>query len=220
MPDIEKIGRDLAEELRKHKADYLEARLEESHSSSIVYRGKTLESIGRSSSSGGNVRALDRGGWGFTSFNSFDDVSTRPAIAVEQARAAGSGKSELAAVPAAREHVHARGEGHRRGPAHQQHLESLGPVAHQDHGRRGPGLRRGPVAPLSQGARPRHQLVGHPQLHRSVDLDDDLDLHRGVEGEHGDPDGRARVDAGLAERRAEQLTGAVDDAGLAGEVGR
>jgi TldD protein len=105
MPDIEAIARGLADEFKKHKADYLEARLEESRTSQIVYRGKTLESIGRSSASGGNVRALDRGGWGFTSFNSFDGAADRLSLAVEQARAAGSGTSGLAYVKPVQDRV-------------------------------------------------------------------------------------------------------------------
>ena len=98
MPDIDAIARDLAGELKKHRADYLEARLEESQTSHITYRGKGLESIGRSTASGGNVRALVKGGWGFTSFNSLENISGRIAQAVEQAKSAGRGHSQLAPV--------------------------------------------------------------------------------------------------------------------------
>jgi len=98
VPDIDTIADELAAELKKHKADYLEARLEEGQTSHIAYRGKELDSIGRSTSVGGNVRALVNGGWGFTSFNSLDGLSDRIAQAVEQARSAGSGKSNLASV--------------------------------------------------------------------------------------------------------------------------
>jgi len=98
MPDIEKIARELAEVLKKHKADFLEARLEESESSQIVYRGRMLESVGRNTASGGNVRALVNGGWGFTSFNSFEDIEKRVPLAVDQAASAGKDKSFLAPV--------------------------------------------------------------------------------------------------------------------------
>lgn len=91
MPDIEAVADALATELKKHKADYLEARLEESQTSHITYRGKDLDSIGRSSSVGGNVRALIRGGWGFTSFNSLEELPNRVSQAVEQAKSAGTG---------------------------------------------------------------------------------------------------------------------------------
>ncbi len=98
MPEINVIAHGLAGKLKKSRSDYLEARFEENQTSHITYRGKGLESIGRATAGGGNVRALAKGGWGFTSFNSFDDVSDRVALAEEQARAAGSGKSSLAEV--------------------------------------------------------------------------------------------------------------------------
>ena len=96
MPDIESVAGELAAGLKKHKADYLEARLEESQSSHIAYLSKRLDSIGRSTAVGGNVRALVKGGWGFSSFNSLDGLSGRISQAVEQARSAGRGKSNLA----------------------------------------------------------------------------------------------------------------------------
>jgi TldD protein len=96
MPDIESIAGELAAGLKKYRADYLEARLEEGQTSHIAYRGRELDSIGRSTSIGGNVRALVKGGWGFTSFNTLDGLSDRIAQAVEQAKSAGKGKSCLA----------------------------------------------------------------------------------------------------------------------------
>jgi TldD protein len=99
MPDIDVTAHSLADELKKHRADYLEARFEESQTSHITYRGREVESVGRSSASGGNVRAMVKGGWGFTSFNDFSRLKSRLSLAVEQAGAAGRGKSELAQVP-------------------------------------------------------------------------------------------------------------------------
>ncbi|MFC1874619.1 TldD/PmbA family protein [Chloroflexota bacterium] len=99
MPSIEDIGRRIADELKKHRADYIEAHLEQTGSSHITYRGKELESIGRSSGIGGNIRAHVKGGWGFTSFNNLDDLSARIGLAVKQARLAGNGESHLAEVP-------------------------------------------------------------------------------------------------------------------------
>lgn len=98
MPDIEQAAHRLAEIIKSHHADYIEARLEKSRSTYIKYRGKELESIGKTSSAGGNVRALIKGGWGFVSFNSLDDLSERVALAVKQAELAGGEKSELAPV--------------------------------------------------------------------------------------------------------------------------
>ena len=57
-------------------------------------------------------------------------------------------------------------------------------------------------------------------VERSRDLDEDLDLDGGVERQHRYADGRARVHAGVTERRTEQVGGAVGDLRLAGEVGR
>jgi TldD protein len=98
MPQIEEIAASLEGKLGKHRADYLEVRLEEGQTSHITYRGKNLDSIGRSTAAGGCIRALVKGGWGFTSFNSFEKLEDRLALAVEQAKTAGSGKSELAEV--------------------------------------------------------------------------------------------------------------------------
>jgi TldD protein len=82
--------RDLtADALKGHDADYIEIRFEESQATSIVYRGERLEEISRARSSGGNVRALVRGSWGFVSFNHLDGLKAKVALAVEEARLAG-----------------------------------------------------------------------------------------------------------------------------------
>jgi TldD protein len=105
MPDISAFATGLLPDLKKHRADYLEARFEESQTSHITYRGKDLESIGRSTASGGNARALVKGGWGFTSFNSFDKLADRLSQAVAQARSVGNSKSNLAPIPPATDSV-------------------------------------------------------------------------------------------------------------------
>ncbi|MFQ6122303.1 MAG: TldD/PmbA family protein, partial [Dehalococcoidales bacterium] len=102
---IEAIAQELAELIKRYDADYIEARLEESQSSYITYRGKELESIGRATTTGGNVRALVRGGWGFVSFNNFNELPERVELAVKQAQFAGSEASKLAAVEPAVEVV-------------------------------------------------------------------------------------------------------------------
>jgi TldD protein len=96
MSDIKAAADIMAAELKKHRADYLEARVEESQTSQIIYRGKALESIGRATSSGGNIRALVKGGWGFTCFDTLEDVPGRVKLTVEQAELTGSGESQLA----------------------------------------------------------------------------------------------------------------------------
>ncbi|MFC1913166.1 TldD/PmbA family protein [Chloroflexota bacterium] len=95
MQLIETSGQRLAEALKKHHADYIEAHLEESQASYITYRGRKLESIGRATTIGGNVRALVRGGWGFVSFNNLNDPSDTVATAVKQAQLVSNKESTL-----------------------------------------------------------------------------------------------------------------------------
>jgi TldD protein len=98
MPDIQAIGHQLAEVVKKYSADYLEARLEESQRSYITYRGRELESVGQSTAVGGNIRAMIKGGWGFVSFNELSDLPHRIELAVKQAKLVGREESELAPV--------------------------------------------------------------------------------------------------------------------------
>ncbi|MDD5648694.1 MAG: TldD/PmbA family protein, partial [Dehalococcoidia bacterium] len=93
--------------IRKLKADYIEVRLDESQSSRLVYRGERLEEVGRTASSGGCVRALVKGGWGFASFNSPDRLAKSAALAVEQAAHVGKGKSEFSPARAVVDKVEA-----------------------------------------------------------------------------------------------------------------
>ncbi len=98
MADIQTVGRQLAEAVKKYRADYIEARLEESQRSHITYRGQELESVGKSTAVGGNIRALVRGGWGFVSFNQLNDLPQRIELAVKQASLVGKEESQLAPV--------------------------------------------------------------------------------------------------------------------------
>jgi len=88
----------MSEALKGHDADYIEIRVEEGESTRIQYRGKELEDIGRTSSLGGNVRALVKGGWGFISFNDLGKLRTKVETAVRQARLVGKEESKLAPV--------------------------------------------------------------------------------------------------------------------------
>ena len=98
MNNIQAIAQQLAEIVNRYSADYIEARLEESETSYISYRGRELDSIGRVSALGGNVRAMVKGAWGFTSFNNLSELPNRVELAVKQAQFAGKGKSQLAPV--------------------------------------------------------------------------------------------------------------------------
>ena len=88
----------MSEALKGHDADYIEIRVEEGETTRIQYRGKELEDIGRTSSLGGNVRALVKGGWGFISFNDLGELRTKVETAVRQARLVGKEESKLAPV--------------------------------------------------------------------------------------------------------------------------
>ncbi|MBI2829870.1 MAG: TldD/PmbA family protein [Chloroflexi bacterium] len=99
MSQIDDVGHELTGLLKYFDADYIEAHLEERQVSRIVYRGKKLESAGRETAIGGNVRALVNGGWGFVSFNSFDKMLDKIEMAVGQARFTGKEESKLAEVP-------------------------------------------------------------------------------------------------------------------------
>ena len=79
----------LFDALRGHNADYVEVRLEEGEATQMSYRNNALEEVSRTSSSGGNVRALVNGGWGFVSFNHPGNLREKVALAVKEARLAG-----------------------------------------------------------------------------------------------------------------------------------
>jgi TldD protein len=79
----------ITDALKGHEADYIEVHFEQSQSTDIVYRGGRLEEVNRTSSSGGNVRALVKGGWGFVSFNRLDGLRDKVALAVREAALVG-----------------------------------------------------------------------------------------------------------------------------------
>ncbi len=106
----------LRELVRGQPADYVEIRLEESETTRIGFRGKTLDNLGESRVEGGAVRALVGGGWGFVSFSGAPvgapggtvDLESKVALAIKQARLVGqrqSRKTCLAPVPVVREKV-------------------------------------------------------------------------------------------------------------------
>ncbi len=78
----------IADALKGHGADYVEIHFEESQATSIVYRGERLEEISRARNSGGNIRALVQGSWGFVSFNRLDGLRDKVALALVVARLA------------------------------------------------------------------------------------------------------------------------------------
>ncbi len=85
--------------------DFLEVRIEERSTTSVVYQGRELDNAGTSTSRGGNVRALHRGGWGFSSFNTIDELPEKAAEAERAARLVGRARSRLAKVKPVRDTV-------------------------------------------------------------------------------------------------------------------
>jgi TldD protein len=87
-----------ADAIKGREADYIELRYEQRKTTHLAYRGKRLEEVDRASSSGGNIRALVRGGWGFVSFNSLDSLEDKVALAVKAAGLAAGEVARLAPV--------------------------------------------------------------------------------------------------------------------------
>jgi len=85
----------LSEVLRNHGADYVDVRFEARTATRVTYRGTQLEEASLVSDSGGCVRALKAGGWGFMSFNDLDGLGRAVAQAVELARLSGGVPLEL-----------------------------------------------------------------------------------------------------------------------------
>lgn len=98
MPYINDVANDLQPLIHNQKADFIEARLESSLSGRLSYRGRELETVSQSSSVGGNIRVLYQGGWGFSSFNHFNELDKALERALDSAHLAGRGKSQLAEV--------------------------------------------------------------------------------------------------------------------------
>ncbi len=103
--NVNEFGNELAGMLSKYDADYLEAHLEESQASHLSYRGKELESMDKTSAVGGNIRALVKGGWGFVSFNSLDNLKSKIEQAIEQARFVSGGDAKVLEVPPVKDKV-------------------------------------------------------------------------------------------------------------------
>lgn len=85
----------ISKALKGHEAEYIEIRLEEGRSTDIRYRGRDLERISQPVGSGGSIRALVKGGWGFVSFNDIRSLGDMVKLAVEQARLVGREDSQL-----------------------------------------------------------------------------------------------------------------------------
>ncbi len=83
---------------KKNSADYIEIRAEKKETTTIHFQGEKLEKINCSQQAGGNVRALVKGGWGFVSFNQFDDLEEKVGEAIEVASLIGKEEIKLAVI--------------------------------------------------------------------------------------------------------------------------
>jgi len=96
--DEDALRQAIEDALRGWDVDYLEVRIDDTTVTRILYRGRSLEEMGRQRSFGGCVRALWRGGWGFVSFNDPTRLRQWAELAVAQARFVGHERSQLAEV--------------------------------------------------------------------------------------------------------------------------
>lgn len=86
----------LQDALRASKAEYTDIRIEDVTTSQIVFQGQELDSIGSSRTVGGIVRALVKGGWGYSTFNDLEHLDQRVQEACESARLVAQEKTYFA----------------------------------------------------------------------------------------------------------------------------
>jgi TldD protein len=84
--------------LRASDAEFADIRIEDVTSSWVNFRGEELDNIGSSKTVGGIVRALVKGGWGYSTFNDLSDLEQRVKEACESARLVGQEESHFAPV--------------------------------------------------------------------------------------------------------------------------
>ncbi len=82
----------------RNSVDYLEIRVEQSEATGLAFRGHQLDAVDRSFSLSGGIRACDRGGWSFVTFNGLAELDTRIAEAISQAKLVGSETTQLANI--------------------------------------------------------------------------------------------------------------------------
>jgi len=93
------LRNDIEMALKGKNARYIEIRAEHAEGTNLAYRGKSLEDVSKASVLGGCVRALDKGGWGFASFNNLSEINEKVEIAISHAKHVGGARVELAKVP-------------------------------------------------------------------------------------------------------------------------
>jgi TldD protein len=86
----------LEKALRQSNVEYCDIRIEDVTSSWVRYRGEELDDLGSSKTLGGIVRALYKGGWGYSTFNDVSQVDARVKEACEAAHLVGKDKTQFA----------------------------------------------------------------------------------------------------------------------------
>ena len=82
----------------KNNVDYLEIRVEQSEATSLSFRGPQLDGVDRGFALSGGIRACDRGGWSFVTFNGLEELNSRIEEAISQAKLVGQETTQLAAT--------------------------------------------------------------------------------------------------------------------------
>ena len=80
----------------KNNVDYLEIRVEQSEATSLSFRGPQLDGVDRGFALSGGIRACDRGGWSFVTFNGLEELKSRVEEAISQAKLVGQETTQLA----------------------------------------------------------------------------------------------------------------------------
>ncbi len=80
----------------KNNVDYLEIRVEQSEATSLSFRGPQLDGVDRGFALSGGIRACDRGGWSFVTFNGLEELNSRIEEAISQAKLVGRETTQLA----------------------------------------------------------------------------------------------------------------------------
>ncbi len=82
----------------KDGVDYLEIRVEQSESTGLAFRGRQLDAVDRGFALSGGIRACDRGGWSFVTFNGLAELQDRVIEAIAQAKLVGKETTQLADI--------------------------------------------------------------------------------------------------------------------------
>lgn len=89
--------------LENSNADYLEIRLEDRQNFTITYRGEELDEYSNSRSTGGFIRAITKGGWGYASFTDLKQIPELCRKAERASRTVENGDVKLAPVEIVRD---------------------------------------------------------------------------------------------------------------------